>query len=265
MSYIMDNPAEGGRIERKTDRHLTLEQLRWAGVGPGMTVLDLGCAAGTTCRIMAEIVGTSGRVVGVDISAARLAEARRHPDHAAAIEYRCGRADALPADDAEVDVAWSRFLFEYLPRPAEALREMIRATRVGGVVAVSDLDGNCIWHYPPDPLLQTDLESALRTLGDDFNPRVGLGLYTMFIDAGLEAVEIDIRPYHVIAGRIDPHSAELWRMKLDGVTDALVARGWPSERAQALARRFLDHLNSERTLTYSTLITVRGRKSPLAG
>jgi SAM-dependent methyltransferase len=254
----MDTSDEGRRVERKTDRALTLGQLRWAGVREGARVLDLGCAAGTTCRMMADLVGDGGRVVGVDASAGRLIEGGGHAEHRSSIEYRQGDAAQIPAADGEFDVSWSRFLFEYLPHPTDALHEMIRVTKPGGTVCVSDIDGNCIWHHPCDPHLRAEIDEALRTLGDGFNARVGLSLYTMFIDAGLREVAVDVRPYHVIAGTIDAEREEHWRMKLEGVSKALHARGWPSERAAALSQAFMDHLRDSRTFSYSVLISVRG-------
>jgi ubiquinone/menaquinone biosynthesis C-methylase UbiE len=257
--YIMDTKDEGGRIERKTDRALTLEQLRWAGVGRGMSVLDLGCAAGTTCRLLADLVGTEGRVVGVDRSVARLDEAARHPDHHQEIQYRVGDATSLPCSDGEFDVSWSRFLFEYLPCPAAALIELRRVTKVGGVVCVSDIDGNCIWNHPCCPWLRSEVAAALDTLADGFDPHAGAKLFSMFVDAGFHDVATDVRVYHSIVGAIDPERETHWRMKLDGVVLALVARGWPEARASGLREAFLAHLRDPRTLTYSVIVTVRGR------
>lgn len=259
MAYIMDTPQEGDRIELKTDRALTEMQLAWGGVHAGAAVLDLGCAAGTISRMMAERVGPSGVVIAVDGSAERLEQGRRHPDHRPWIDYRRGDAAALPVADASVDVAWSRFVFEYLPRPAAALGEMIRATRPGGAVIVSDLDGNCVWHAPEDPILKAEIEDVLATLGLGFDPHIGRRLYALFLDAGLEDIEVDIRPYHQIIGRIDPEQEAHWLMKVRGVCAAVRGAGWEEARARSLEERFMDYLRDPRTLTYSVLFTVRGR------
>lgn len=257
----MDSSEEGRRIERKTDRALTLDQLRWAGVGDGMRVLDLGCASGTTCRMMAELVGSTGRIIGVDASKERLAEGQGHAGHRSTIEYRQGDAAAIPAERGEFDIAWSRFLFEYLPRPEAALAQMIRVVKPRGTVVVSDIDGNCIWHYPYEPTLRAEIEDALCTLGHGFNPRAGLRLYTLFAEAGLREIAVDVRPYHVIAGTIDAEREVHWQMKLDGVARALRARGWDEERAAALVRAFMNHLRDPRTFTYSVILSVRGTRA----
>ena len=257
--YIMDNAAEGERIEQKTDVVLTRGQLDWAGFAAGNHVLDLGCAAGTTSRIMAELVGRDGRVVGVDASETRIGDARRRTA-SDSVEFRHGTAEAIPLDDDVVDVAWSRFLFEYLPEPTHALREMIRVTKPGGTVAVSDLDGNCTWHDGMDTALRDELASAIESFGRGFDPGVGRKLPAMFLSSGLTDVQIDIRPYHVVCGRITEPELSHWRMKLTGVREALIGLGWSNERANALSAGFESHLLDERTFTYSVLVTVKGTR-----
>jgi SAM-dependent methyltransferase len=56
---------------------LTEEVLRRAGVGPGMTVLDVGCGTGDVSFLAARLVGPTGTVVGVDRSAEAVAVAER--------------------------------------------------------------------------------------------------------------------------------------------------------------------------------------------
>src|ERR1041385_212707 len=49
--------------------------------GPaGATVLDLGCGSGRDCYVLSKLVGPQGRVIGLDMTAAQLAVARRHQD-----------------------------------------------------------------------------------------------------------------------------------------------------------------------------------------
>ncbi len=258
--YLMDGPTEGGRIELKTDKVLAAEQLAWAGLQPGWSVLDLGCASGTVSRIIAAICGPSGRVVGVDTSDDRVAQARAMSQGLENTEYITGDASLLPLTDGSFDLAWSRFLFEYLPNPEEALSEMVRVTKPGGLICVADLDGNCISHAPYPPALESQVCSALSTFGSDFDPNVGRKLYKLFRDSGLKEIVVDVRPYHVIFGRIPDHQLNLWRLKLDGVRTGLMARGWDAERAMALVNAFEEHLLDPDSITYSVMITVCGRK-----
>lgn len=75
-----------------------------AYVGPGETVLDLGSGAGKACFILAQIVGQTGHVIGIDFNSEMLALARRHQatvaEHIgfANVEFRCGMIQDLQLD-----------------------------------------------------------------------------------------------------------------------------------------------------------------------
>ena len=259
--YIMESETEGQRIHRKTNVALTMEQLRWAIRSRDQKILDLGCAAGTTTRLMAELIGPSGKAVGVDISAERLQEASSHHISHSQIEYRVGSAEKIPAKDDEFDVSWARFVFEYLRSPAIAIEEMKRVTKPNGTIAISDLDGNCLWHDPITPDFASELHDAISLLSKSgFDPFIGRKLYNLAHQAGLKNIEVDVRPYHLIAGKACAEIEHHWKMKLDTVSDTLVRLGWAAERATALKDRFLSHLRDESSFTYSTLISVKGIK-----
>ena len=76
---------------------------------PGDTVLDLGSGGGKTCFVAAQIVGPSGRVIGIDVNAEMLALARRHAPTVAAklgfgnVEFRRGRLEDLAVNLDSVD------------------------------------------------------------------------------------------------------------------------------------------------------------------
>ena len=208
---------------------------------------------------MSQIVGSSGQIVGVDFSEQRLEQARSCSD--VGIEYRHGQGERTPADDNEFDVSWSRFLFEYLLEPENVLSEMIRVTKPGGKIVVSDLDGNCLWHYPVSPEFECDLQSAIKTLRQaGFDPFVGRKLYYYAAKAGLEQIKVDAQPYHFYPGKINEIALEHWEIKLETVVQSLVKLGWKQERAILIKKQFLDVLSDEMSFSYSVLITVQGIK-----
>lgn len=258
MTYVMESKLEGRRIEYKTNKHLLLEQLSWVGFETDARVLDLGCAAGTTSRIIKDFIGEGGQVVGIDASETRIHEARAISDN---VEYRVGMAEALPAPDEEFDVSWSRFTFEYLKNPLQALQEMTRVTKKGGTVAVADIDGYCLWHYPMTTELEQDLGEAVSALNrTGFDPFIGRKLFSLFKQAGLKNVEVDIRPYHQIVGKIDANLEQLWEFKLNTIAGNLVKLGWDKDKTAHIANRLLELLQDENTFTYSVLMTVKGQK-----
>jgi arsenite methyltransferase len=73
-------------------------------VRPGETVLDLGSGGGKICYIAAQIVGPTGRVIGIDCNAEMLALARRHREAVGNVlgyhnvEFRTGRIQDLALD-----------------------------------------------------------------------------------------------------------------------------------------------------------------------
>lgn len=261
VQYFMESPTEGRRIDQKTDRPLTLYQVGWAGLKAGSRVIDVGCAAGTTTDILADWVGPTGTVTGIDASAERIEDARRGFGRQG-VSFHCGQAQSLAFDDGQFDFAWCRFLFEYLPERQDVLAELIRVVRAGGAVCISDLDGNGTWTEPLTAALRAERDEAVAALmTTGFDPHVGRRLFTMAVAAGLENVRVDVRPYNVMAGAIgDAAVRERWELKHRAIEAALIKLGWPSARAQAVIAAFHERLNRPDTFSYSVLVTVVGEK-----
>ena len=117
--------------------------LSLAGVGAGMRVLDVGCGTGVVTRDVAARVGARGAVVGVDLSRALLAVARRRTsgaDPGARPTYRHGDGLRLPFPPASFDVTLAVTVLLHVPAGDRILDEMMRVTRPGGRVAVLDQD-----------------------------------------------------------------------------------------------------------------------------
>lgn len=108
-----------------------------ARIAPNHHVLDVACGTGVLACAAAEIVGPQGIVVGLDASEEMLAVARRK---GARVEWRHGRAEALPFPDASFDACASQFGLMFFEDRAAALREMMRVLRPGGRLAVAVCD-----------------------------------------------------------------------------------------------------------------------------
>lgn len=108
---------------------------------PGQTVLDLGSGGGLDVLLSARRVGPAGRAIGVDMTEEMLALARRHAAEAGVsnVEFRRGTIEALPVDDASVDVVISNCVVSLSPAKDRVLAEAFRVLAPGGRFAIADL------------------------------------------------------------------------------------------------------------------------------
>lgn len=115
-----------------------------ARVEPGQTVLDLGCGPGHATIDLAEIVGPTGQVIGIDESATflkqlnDLAQARRYKHVQRVLGDVQDLGSCMPGQKAFADVAFARWTFCFLPDPAAVVRGLSHMLKPGGRLAVLD-------------------------------------------------------------------------------------------------------------------------------
>ena len=107
----------------------------------GATVLDLGCGAGTDLLIAAQLVGPSGHVIGVDMTASMLERARAsaHEMGLSNVELHESLIESLPVPDASIDVVISNGVIDLVPDKDAVFDEMDRVLRPGGRLQIADV------------------------------------------------------------------------------------------------------------------------------
>jgi arsenite methyltransferase len=107
----------------------------------GQTVLDLGSGAGIDCFLAARKVGESGKVIGVDMTPAMLQRARENAAHHGFtnVEFREGDIEALPVEDASVDIIISNCVINLAPDKLKVFKEAHRVLKPEGKMYVSDI------------------------------------------------------------------------------------------------------------------------------
>ncbi|HET6219443.1 MAG TPA: methyltransferase domain-containing protein [Acidobacteriaceae bacterium] len=178
------------RVYSPTGRRVLLR----AGLKTGMAVADLGCGVGATTRMLAEMVGPTGHVTGIDLSAAQLEQGRRlcktgGITNATFVE---ASATATGLRRSSLDLVYCRFLLLHLVDPEAGLREMLAILKPGGVLVVEDGDLTTAGSSPASSLSSfADLFGRLGpTRGLDYS--LATHLYHLVKKAGCPEADIEI-------------------------------------------------------------------------
>jgi SAM-dependent methyltransferase len=187
-----------------------------ASLKEGEVVLDLGSGGGFDVFVAGRKVGSSGRVIGVDMTPEMIARARgnlaayRERTGLDNVEFRLGEIEHLPVADATADVVISNCVINLSPDKPRVWRELARVLRPGGRVAVSDLA-----LLQPLPAQVRDMAEA--TVGCLAGAITVEDTERAAADAGLDEIRIEPKPGYVEA--MTEWKDPLWKK----VTDRLDA------------------------------------------
>ncbi len=263
LEYLMEDPQEIERLERKTDPAVVLKQARWAGLEAGMRVADIGCGPGLTSHILLEAVKPGGEVVGVDFSVERIRHAKDRYQQEGLIfqqeDFFAG-LDAL----GSFDFVWARFVLEFhRSRAVELVEILSRLVRPGGTLCLVDLDYNCLSHAGLPARVDDTIQDVIKGLEEraDFDPYAGRRLYGHLFDLGYQDVRLDMSSHHLIFGELSEVERYNWERKV-----LVAARRSGSNFShypdgfEGFAREFTESFQNPRRFTYTPLICCCGKK-----
>lgn len=190
----------------------------------GHKVLDVGCGPGTDTTPLAQLVGSTGEVGGVDYDEEMIAEAEKYAEKigtSAWVSHKQADATSLPYASGYFDSCRSERLFQHLLNPAAVLAEMERVTKIGGWVVVLDTD----WGSGGIDTCETDIERRLVRFNAErmfHNGYSGRQLYRLFKEQGLSDVSYEIFPVTVTSLGI---ARQMWtsdRMERQALAENIV-------------------------------------------
>jgi ubiquinone/menaquinone biosynthesis C-methylase UbiE len=215
--YLMENGDESHRLEMKTDFESITATAQWAGLKAGMRVADVGCGPGKITALLHRMAGAGGAAVGIDNSADRIQHATDHYSDEG-ISFQC-RNMLDPLDDlGTFDFVWIRFVLEYYRSQAfDIVRNVTRIVKPGGILCLIDLDRNCLNQYGIPSRLKRAIKAIMAKLGRDadFDPHMGIKLYSMLYDLDFQSIDVTMNAHHLIFGQLDPIQDYDWTKKVE--------------------------------------------------
>jgi ubiquinone/menaquinone biosynthesis C-methylase UbiE len=221
-------------IQRIRRRTYDLLQIR-----EGYRLLDVGCGLGDDVRALAQRVGCTGHVIGVDCSETMVAEARnRLVGLNLPVELRVGDARHLKFAADTFDGCRAERVFVHLSCPEQVLAEMVRVARPGARVVVFDVDWETLVVDAPDCALTRKL---LNFLCDGSGSRwIGRQLRRLFLEAGLTDIGVFAETLmftdYVQANRVFQLQETAVQAEAAGIVSSREANQWLNDLEQAQQR-----------------------------
>src|SRR5438093_9414654 len=158
-------------------------------------LLDVGCGTGQDAMEMAGLVGPEGQVVGIDINQAMIAERwKRAEGLKLPVKFQVEDVHRLSLPDEMFDAARCDRAVQHMDNPEPAIREIIRVTRRGGIVVVSEPD----WETLTIDSQNRDLTRRIANYMSDRAVKqgwIGRQLWRILKNSGLREVKVTAFPF----------------------------------------------------------------------
>lgn len=137
-----------------------------ASSNPSIKLLDVGAGSGTITASFSKYM-PSGHITAVDLSPDILTKASSHADSVGATNIKFERASVYELSkqfgESTFDVVHAHQMLCHLDSPVEALREMLKVVKPGGIVACREIDMRMWSMYPDTPTMRKCIQTQLAT------------------------------------------------------------------------------------------------------
>jgi ubiquinone/menaquinone biosynthesis C-methylase UbiE len=190
---------------------------------PGQTVLDVGCGPGIDTTALAQIVGETGYVVGIDQDIEMLSRADQVVKETGLntyVEHLRGDATSLAFDSEQFDACRSERLFIHLLHPERAINEMVRVTKPGGWITILDTDWGTLSIDTSEIKVERQLARfrAEKLLNNGYS---GRSLYRLLGEQHLQDITLKIFPIY-----LNDLALVRYLTRLDEVEDKALAQNF---------------------------------------
>jgi len=163
-------------------------------IAPGCRVVEIGCGPQGCLQILAERVGQTGSVVGVEVSeeAVALARAFVAQHQLGHVDVRQGDAKATGLPRNTFDLATARLVLVNVPEPEAIVAEMAALVKPGGVVALHEADWEMVLCDPPLPAWNSMIQAFLDySRANAIDPLIGRRIARLLRTNGLTDIRLN--------------------------------------------------------------------------
>jgi ubiquinone/menaquinone biosynthesis C-methylase UbiE len=193
---------------------------------PGITVLDVGCGTGAISKDIAQIIGESGKVIGIDNTEKFILSGKETNQNVLNLELI--HTDLFDFNtDLKFDLIVSARTLQWLSNPKEALFKMKSLLNPNGQISILDYDHtNLIWNPSPPESMQEFYKTFLKWRADaGMDNSIGENLPSLLAQAGFHSIEkINSDEHYVVDNEVSRNKISIWS-KVAGSTQ-MVEEGY---------------------------------------
>jgi ubiquinone/menaquinone biosynthesis C-methylase UbiE len=244
-------PKEGGDLSREIERLRTqalvgwekeARLLAWYGLQDGMSVLELGSGPGFITGQLLALLPNSP-ITALEVAPVMIDQARQYlgAEFDDRLRFVEGSIMDTGLPDDRFDFALARLLFQHLPDPVGAAREVMRVLRPGGKLVITDVDDE-VWGLtdpgvPEMPRVLEKFRQAQAARGG--NRWIGRQLWRILEAAGFVGLDVDVAIAHSDALGLEPFMPQFDLRRVSFLAESGALSEQEMEQIRAAREAFL--------------------------